>query len=462
MTRLRQELHRMENQAYMTNRIRFYLLIIALILNQAAFAQHLDVEVWGEGNALFAGYCRTPGVIGCDLGKLAQTLELPAGVLPKESTTGKLIFLANFRDLPGGDFRTKNPGFQSIQNGLLPNELVGYRALGALKYWDPALSSWGNPPHGIQIALFGGLEASAEVLNDFSKCAGQLICFSDGSFGIDGSTIFSAEGILGKPELVVDITNNNGILHTHLSFFLENQQGEIGGPVGAYLVEMQLISNARFFPSEPFLILFNAGLDETALAAALIALAGKPSDTDPDPPRPILPASIPGDVDLDSDVDRIDVALILLAAQNNEQVNPGNAMLDVNDDGVIDRTDASLAKDLCTLRLCNIPIIAPATVLNVAAVYDQNTGILNLNDIQVSNQHYRAQLQLQDENIFVLNAVQIDKPRYAIPVRYDIESGILEIPSVYTHGKNFKAALRNIGEDKFRLEQLTEIGGVFE
>ncbi|WP_305260835.1 dockerin type I domain-containing protein [Nitrosomonas sp.] len=452
----------MENQAYMTNRIRFYLLIVALILNQAAFAQHLDVEVWGEGNALFAGYCRTPGVIGCDLGKLAQTLELPAGALPKESTTRKLIFLANFRDLPGGDFRTKNPGFQSIQNGLLPNELVGYRALGALKYWDPALSSWGNPPHGIQIALFGGLEASAEVLNDFSKCAGQLICFSDGSFGIDGSTIFSAEGILGKPELVVDITNNNGILHTHLSFFLENQQGEIGGPVGAYLVEMQLISNARFFPSEPFLILFNAGLDETALAAALIALAGKPSDTDLDPPRPILPASIPGDVDLDSDVDRIDVALILLAAQNNEQVNPGNAMLDVNDDGVIDRTDASLAKDLCTLRLCNIPIIAPATVLNVAAVYDQNTGILNLNDIQVSNQHYRAQLQLQDENIFVLNAVQIDKPRYAIPVRYDIESGILEIPSVYTQGKNFKAALRNIGDDKFRLEQLTEIGGVFE
>lgn len=151
------------------------------------------------------------------------------------------------------------------------------------------------------------------------------------------------------------------------------------------------------------------------------------------PPRPIIPMSIPGDVDLDSDVDRIDVALILLAAQNNEQVNPGNAMLDVNRDGVINRTDASLAKDLCTLRLCNIPIVTPATVLNVAAVYDSNTGILNLNDIQVNNQHYRAQLQLQDENIFVLNAVQIDKSRYAIPVRYDIEGGILEIPSEPIH-----------------------------
>ncbi|MBK6957943.1 MAG: hypothetical protein IPH22_05730 [Nitrosomonas sp.] len=76
----------------MTNRLRFYLLIVALILNQAAFAQHLDVEVWGEGNALFAGYCRTPGVVGCDLGKLAQTLELPAGAYLKNLQQESLSF----------------------------------------------------------------------------------------------------------------------------------------------------------------------------------------------------------------------------------------------------------------------------------------------------------------------------------------------------------------------------------
>ena len=101
MTSPRQELHRMENQAHMTNRIRLNLLAAALLLNQAAFAVHLDVEVWGEGNALFAGYCRTPGVVGCDLGGLTQMLELPAGALPKEAATGKLIFLADFRDLRG-------------------------------------------------------------------------------------------------------------------------------------------------------------------------------------------------------------------------------------------------------------------------------------------------------------------------------------------------------------------------
>lgn len=442
--------------------LHLLLLIAALLSGQQAYAQHLDIEVWGEGNALFAGYCRTPGVIGCDLGGLAETLQLPAGTSPLEAATGKLIFIADFQDLTGGDFKTKNPGFQSIQNALLPNELLSYHALGKLKYWAPMSSTWNDAPPDMQIRLFGGLEASIEVLNDFSNCAGQLICLSEGSFGVDGSTVFTGDGIQGNPELVVDITNNNGILHTHLSFFLENQLDKIGGPSGAYLIEMQLISNARFFASEPLLILFNAGLDENEFSRALIALTGESSNIDPTPSPPINTVSIPGDVDLDGDVDRIDVALILLAAQNNELVEPRNAMLDVNSDGVIDRTDALLAKDLCTLRLCNIPIVAPATVLNVAAVYDQESGVLNLNDVQVNDQHYRAQLQLQEENIFALNSALLDKSRYAFPVRYDIDTGIMEIPSVYVNGRNYKATLLRIEDSKFRLKQFEEIGGGIE
>lgn len=438
-----------------------YSLVAALMFNHSVFAQHLDVEVWGQGNALFAGYCRTPGVVGCDLNGLTQTLQLPAGALPLENAAGRLIFLADFRDFSGGDFKTKNPGFQSAQNALLPNELLSYRALGTLKYWDPVLSAWGNPPYGIQVRLFGGLEASSQVISDYSQCAGQLFCFSEGGSGVDGSTVFSADGILGSPELVVDVTNSNGVLHTHLSFFLENWQGEIGGPVGAYLVTMQLISNARYFPSEPFLILFNAGLDENAFATALLALIGEPSDRDPIP-QPVIPVSIPGDVDLDGDVDRIDVALILLAAQNNEPLQPENARFDVNGDGIIDRADASLAKALCTLRLCNIPTDAPATALNVATVYDEKTGMLSLNDIQVHDQHYRAQLQLQDEALFVLATVQLDKSRYVSPARYDVESALLEIPAVFTNGKFYKAVLRNIGDFKFRLEQLEETTVAFE
>ena len=65
-----------------------FALVAALMMNQSVSAQHLDVEVWGEGNAVFTGYCRTPGVVGCDLNGLAQTLQLSAGALPIEATTG--------------------------------------------------------------------------------------------------------------------------------------------------------------------------------------------------------------------------------------------------------------------------------------------------------------------------------------------------------------------------------------
>lgn len=439
----------------------FCMLWIVLSLNRQAVAQHLDIEVWGQGNALFAGYCRIAGILGCDLDGLTDALHLPANTLPIEAATGKLIFPADFQDLPGGSFKTKNPGFQSIQNALLPNELISYRALGKLRYWNPISAAWEDAPPGVQIRLFGGLEASTEMRDDYDKCAGQLICFSNGSFGIDGSTVFSGDGIHGSAELVVDITNTNGILHSHLSFFLEDQHGEIGGPEGAYLIELQLLSNARFFASEPVLIMFNAGLDKQQFATAMIALTGEPGNVQPPPQYP-MPVSISGDVDLDSDVDRIDVALILLAAQDNEPLQPKNAAFDVDQDGAITRNDAHLAKSLCTLRLCNIPVEAPATALNVSAIYDHLTGILNLNDIQTGDQNYRAQLQMQSDGFLALIAWQLDKPRYAIPAKYDTTTGILEIPSVFINGHNFQATLRNIGNSIFQLEHIQAIDGIFD
>ena len=64
---------------------------------------------------------------------------------------------------------------------------------------------------------------------------------------------------------------------------------------------------------------------------------------------------IKGDVDLDGDVDRNDVALILLAAQNNVPDSEKNDVRNIDGDGVISRNDALLAKNLCTLRLCRPP-----------------------------------------------------------------------------------------------------------
>jgi len=432
------------------------LLITTLWTNQPVFAQHLDIEVWGQGNALFAGFCRTSGAVGCNLNGLTDTLGLPTGTLPVEATTNKLIFPVDFGDLAGGNFSTRNPGFQSIHNALLPNELLSYRALGRLKYWDPAVSAWRDAPQHVQIRLFGGLEASIEVLSDYAQCAGQLLCFSENSFGIDGSTVFMGSGIQGNPELVVDITSTSGILHTHLSFFLESPDGETGGPSGAYLIEMQLISNARFFPSDPFLVLLNAGLESSEFGAALFALTGEPASGEL-PRQPELPVSIPGDVDLDGDVDRIDVALILLAAQNTEALSAINAAFDVDGDGLITRVDALLAKALCTLRLCNIPVEAPATALNVAATYDRASGILSLNDIHTDGRHYRAQLEKRDDRMFTLSMLQPDIPRYATPAQYDASTGMLEIPAIFIDGKSYRVSMKSAGESTFMITHLEEI-----
>jgi hypothetical protein len=107
----------------------------------------------------------------------------------------------------------------------------------------------------------------------------ELICFSDEIFGSDGSTIFSANSILGNLELVVDITGSNGVLHTHLSFFLENQKGEIGGPVGAYRIELKLFESKSnndtsvAIAASPIALVFNRGLAQDKFELAVSAAA---------------------------------------------------------------------------------------------------------------------------------------------------------------------------------------------
>lgn len=437
-------------------------LCIALLLflaptAKAASIQHLDVEVWGEGNALFAGYCQTPGLASCDLDGLLTQLGLREGDLPIEAATGKQIFVADFQDLSGGDFKTKNPGFRSVQNALLPNELISYRALGHLRYWNIAQSAWVKAPEQVQIALYGGLEALDGVITDYTDCDGQLLCFDPDNFNTESNTIFSGAGISGSRELVVDLTNQSGILHTHLSFFLENRQGETGGPTGAYLIEMQVLSNARATSSLPFLILFNAGLDVQQLSEALSALIDH-SDTNPPivtlPESPVNTQSILADADLDGDVDVIDVALILLAEQNQEAVQADNKMFDVDGDGLITREDAHLAKSLCTLRLCRIPKPGQTESVSHVAMFNPETRQLALNDVQVNNQHYQASLRQTDENLFSLQTHYAAGIRYTFPAHYDAHSGFLEIPALSVDNRFYRVTLRDIGNFIFQLEAI--------
>ena len=59
-----------------------------------------------------------------------------------------------------------------------------------------------------------------------------------------------------------------------------------------------------------------------------------------------------GDIDLDGDVDRIDVALILRAVKKQARITNGNDIRDLDGNRLINTLDAIQAKSLCTLRLC--------------------------------------------------------------------------------------------------------------
>lgn len=457
-----------------SNMTRMALLLSALSVNPAAQAVHLDVEVWGEGNALFAGFCHTPNIVGCDLDGLIDGLGLPVGSLPTEAATGKAIFVADFQDLPGGNFKTKNPGFQAIQNALSANEPISYRALGTLKYWGPNAKAWETAPANTQITLFGGLDLNAGIFNNPNQCNGQLLCFVGDAQGTGKSTQFTGTGIQGAPELLVDVANNQGALHTHLSFFLENAQGQLGGLEGAYLAEMQVFSRLRSTPSAPFLVVINAGLSKAAFAAALSALVNPVNKPDvpppvinpPDPLPPIpdtpKPVFIPGDADLDGDIDRVDVALILLAAQKNEQAIAGGDTRDMDGDGVISRQDAALAKANCTLRLCNIPVTALNTGVPEPAVFNVNAKTLNIRDVQVEGQHYQVQMQLQLNNQFGVQAAQPQAKQTGQASQYDPVSGELNIPAVQSDQHYYQVRLRNKGGFQFQVEQVQEIQGVSE
>ena len=252
-----------------------------------ACAVHLDVEIWGDGNAMQAGFCRTPGAVGCDLTQLIGSLNLPANTLPIDGASGQMVFLTDFRDFSGGAYKTPNPGFQSVEGALDAGELVSYQAMGILELWNAATRTWEPAPSHVRIKLAGAIDPDY-IITDFNQCGGQLFCFADGFDTQNSVTLFTGSGIGGKAQMVVDAANNQGSLHTHLNFFLENGQGALGGPVGAYLLEMRVLSNHRYQASAPFYVMFNAGLSTEDFSAALMARI------DTLPPQPLPPVADAG------------------------------------------------------------------------------------------------------------------------------------------------------------------------
>jgi len=245
-----------------------FLLLFGLVASKPATAFHLDVGVWMESNKLHSGFCRNAD-LGCDSLSALSRLGLSAHQLPTDSNNDRKIFLTDFGDLAGGENSTDDPGFQGLSGWLPSNILVKYRAVDALQKWHSESLGWHDAePGGVQIRLFGGLNAETVLSTDTSHCNGLLLCIPkeiSQTVYNEASTVFTGQGIEAAPSLIIDNTTENGALHAHLDWFLENGSNT---DEAVYLLAMQLISDG-YEDSDPFYVLFNHGLSEVDLAKAI-------------------------------------------------------------------------------------------------------------------------------------------------------------------------------------------------
>ena len=257
----------MKKQHYITKTLLFATLLLGSAVAQAL---HIDVVVGRLGNKLTANFCDL-GSPGCDSLDALAVVGVPSGTIPVHEVTGEQIFVTDFGDFAGGPFGVDDPGFFANANALPADSLLSYQGLGTLQYWNKNTSSWSNnTPNNERVRLSGGLDVT--VIEDSSSCDGLLICIPDTSLEFNESnTLFTANGIIGKSSLIIDNTQSDGSLHTHLDWFIEDSNGNLGGSEGAYLVQLAMRMDG-LVNSDPFLILFNRGLNTTEFAAALLAL----------------------------------------------------------------------------------------------------------------------------------------------------------------------------------------------
>jgi len=152
---------------------------------------------------------------------------------------GYNIYEADFGDLAGGPWTTKNPGFQT-QGGatLTPYALISFAGLGSLSFWDGA--SWGTAPTGVGVSI-------ADVLQD-------------------ALTTWSATGVTPGETSYVAQVSAAGTIHDHLALSVTPN-----ATAGAYLIQLQLTSDA-YASSDPFYLVFNRGLSSDAFEASVDAL----------------------------------------------------------------------------------------------------------------------------------------------------------------------------------------------
>lgn len=176
------------------------------------------------------------------------------GTLPVDLATGALIYEANFGDLPGGLFATDDPGYDHEAGQFAPGTLMALMAVDTLKFWDG--SAWTSDTPAV-----------VTIADTLSPDRPNLV--------INSTLVPTNAALLGE-------IDSEGNFHVHADMSITN-----GAAVGAYLVTLKLValqaaaldfddlslnlSLTAYTESDPFMIIFNRGLDEAAFEASVDA-----------------------------------------------------------------------------------------------------------------------------------------------------------------------------------------------
>ena len=179
---------------------------------------------------------------------------------------------------------------------MLGGEILWFRGLGSLRFWDKDQMRWlDNPPNGERVRFFGAIPPEVIIGGTPQEQAFYA-----------AGTIWSASGIEGPLEAPIEQAANVAVgdaIHAHLDFCVEDPTGDctLGGigntgspSVGAYLIELQLFSNAvasngvqqKYIDSPPIKVLLNNGLVAAECAVAVSALTAPDSIVDDSPALP--------------------------------------------------------------------------------------------------------------------------------------------------------------------------------
>ncbi|MBA4144029.1 MAG: PEP-CTERM sorting domain-containing protein [Nitrosospira sp.] len=168
-----------------------------------------------------------------------------ANTVPVAFATGYKIYEGNFGDLYGGSLKTNDPGFIAPGGTFLAGEQLWYQAIGTLGFWDGV--GWSGAPDNVTFTLEDAL---------------------------GNNTLITAAGVT-SPFGVIDAAGSGGGIHRHLNFSISELN-----PAGSYLATLQLTSRdaagnlpSPYLDSDPFHIVFNRGLSDSAFESSVMALA---------------------------------------------------------------------------------------------------------------------------------------------------------------------------------------------